>query len=161
MSEAHTHMSSFADNMLLLAKICDPKMYDMVLKVTARPMIQVNIPECYLSPVQDPPEDDHRRKVGMAQANLACLTREPRFGPTRLLAAAIWLCLKWKFFNSGTAKEACTMFEVQAKQLSKLLSGKVYLGGTGGTTKGKCKRSHTVVHEGNVAGEDSKPPTKK
>ena len=30
------------------------------------------------------------------------------------------------------AKEACTTFEVQAKQLLKLLSGKVYLGGTGG-----------------------------
>ena len=55
LSEAHTHMLSFAANMSLLAKICDPKTYDMVLKVTARPMIQVNIPECYLSPVQDPP----------------------------------------------------------------------------------------------------------
>ena len=45
LSEVHTHMSSFAANMLPLAKICDPEMYDMVLKVTARPMIQVNIPE--------------------------------------------------------------------------------------------------------------------
>ena len=100
-------------------------------------------------------------KVLLPWANLACLTREPRFRPTRLLAAAIWLYLKWKFFNSGTAKEACTMFEVWAKQLSKLLSGKVYLGGTGETTKGKCKRSHTVIHEGDMAGEDTKPPTKK
>ena len=48
-------MSSFAANMSSLAKICDPKMYDMVLKVTARLMIQVNIPEHYLSLVQDPP----------------------------------------------------------------------------------------------------------
>ena len=59
------------------------------------------------------------------------------------------------------AKEACTMFEVQAKQLSKLLLGKVYLGHPGGTTKGKRKRSHTAVHEGDVAGEDTEPPTKK
>ena len=87
--------------------------------------------------------------------------REPQFGPTWLLAAAVWLCLKCKFFNGGMAKEACTMFEVWAKQLSKLLSGKVYLGGTGGATKGKCKRSFTAVHEGDVAGEDTKPPTKK
>ena len=35
------------------------------------------------------------------------------------------------------------MFEVQAKQLSKLLSGKVYLGGSAGATKGKRKWSHT------------------
>ena len=66
LSEVHTHMSSFVANMSLLAKICDPEMYDMVLKVIGRPMIQVNIPEHYLSPVQDPPKDDHRRKVGMA-----------------------------------------------------------------------------------------------
>ena len=53
------------------------------------------------------------------------------------------------------------MFEVQAKQLSKLLSGKVYLGGTGGATKGKCKRSHTAAHEGDIAGDQPDPPTKK
>ena len=101
------------------------------------------------------------KKVLLPQVNSAGLTRESRFGPTRLLAAAIWLCLKCKFFNSGTAKEACTTFEVQAKQLSKLLLGKVYLGGTGEATKGKCKRSHTVAHEGDMAGEDTEPPTKK
>ena len=54
--KAHTHMSSFLANMSSLAKICDPETYDMVLKVTARLMIQVNIPEHYLSPVQDPPQ---------------------------------------------------------------------------------------------------------
>ena len=59
-------MSSFVANMSLLMKICDPEMYDMVLNVTARPMIQINVPEHYLSPVQDlPPEDNHRRKFGM------------------------------------------------------------------------------------------------
>ena len=82
-------MSSFvAANMSSLVKICDPETYDMVLKVTARPMIQVNIPEHYLSPVQDPPEDNHRRKVGTSSKGFAspgesaCLVqREPRFGP--------------------------------------------------------------------------------
>ena len=71
LSEVHAHMSSFAANMSSLAKICDPKMYDMVLRVTARPMIQVNIPEHYLSPVQDPPEDDCRRKIDTAQEGFA------------------------------------------------------------------------------------------
>ena len=50
------------------------------------------------------------------------------------------------------------MFEVQAKQLSKLLLGKVYLGGTGRATKGKQKWSHTTAHEGDVAGDDPSPP---
>ena len=52
---------------------------------------------------------------------------------------------------------ACTTFEVWAKQLSKLLSGKVYLGGSAGATKGKCKWSHTAAHEGDVAGDE--PPS--
>ena len=55
LSEAHTHMSSFAANMLSLAKIADPKTFDMVMKAAARPMIQINIPEHYLSLIQDPP----------------------------------------------------------------------------------------------------------
>ena len=95
--------------------------------------------------------------VGESPALLASLAWEPWYRPTWLLAAAVWLCLKCKFFNGGTAKEACTTFEVQAKQLS----GKVYLGGTGGATKGKQKWSHTVAHEGDIAGDDSSPPTKK
>ena len=69
-------------------------------------------------------------KVLLPCASAACLKREPRYGPTRLLAVALWLRLKHKYFNSGTAKEACESFKVRAKQLSKLLSGKVYLGGT-------------------------------
>ena len=54
--EAHAHMSSFAANMSSLAKICDPETFDMVLKVAARLMIQINILEHYLSLVQDPPQ---------------------------------------------------------------------------------------------------------
>ena len=53
------------------------------------------------------------------------------------------------------------MFEVQAKQLSKLLLGKVYLGGSTGAAKGKHKQSHTAAREGDVAGDEppsSSPP---
>ena len=55
LSEVHAHMSSFAANMSSLAKIADPETFDMVMKVAARPMIQINVPEHYLSLVQDPP----------------------------------------------------------------------------------------------------------
>ena len=51
------------------------------------------------------------------------------------------------------------MFEVQAKQLSKLLLGKVYLGGSTGAAKGKCKWSHTTAHEGDVAGDEPPSPS--
>ena len=52
LSEVHTHMSSFVANMSSLAKITDPETFDMV---AARPMIQINVLEHYLSLVQDPP----------------------------------------------------------------------------------------------------------
>ena len=35
-----------------------------------------------------------------------------------------------KYFNEGTAKEAYEQFNVRAKQLSRVLTGKKYLGGT-------------------------------
>ena len=99
-------MTTFAANMSLLVKICDPETYDMVWKVTARLMIQVNIPECYLSPVQDPhPKTTaeerlvHLEKVLLPWVNAACLAKEPRFGPTRLLTAAIWLQLKMEILQ--------------------------------------------------------------
>ena len=138
----------------------------MVMKAAARPMIQINILECYLSLVQDPPlkmttEERLSQLERVLLPQAVSLAWEPQFGPTRLLAAAIWLHLKCKFFNGSTAKEACTMFEVWAKQLSKLLLGKVYLGGSGGAAKGKCKRSHTAACEGDIAGDDPNPPTKK
>ena len=140
--EAHAHMLLFVANISSLAKIADPETFDMVMKAAARPMIQVNVPEHYLSPVQDPPPKttaeerlSQLEKVILPQP--ASLTQEPWYRPTRLLAAAVWLHLKCKFFNSGTTKEACTTFEVQAKQLSKLLSGKVYLGGSAGAAKGQ------------------------
>ena len=140
--EVHVHMSSFVANMLSLAKIANPKTFDMVMKVAAQLMIQINIPECYLSPVQDPPLKmtaegclSWMEKVLLPRPS--SLAWEPWYRPTQLLAAAVWLHLKCKFFNGGTTKEACTTFEVWAKQLSKLLSGKVYLGGSAGATKGK------------------------
>ena len=162
LSEAHNHMSSFAANMSSLSKIANPKIFDMVMKAAAQLMIQINVLEHYLSAgPRSTPEDDHRgmpvcqlEKVLLPR--LSSLAWEPQYRPTQLLAAAIWLHLKHKFFNGSTAKEACTMFEVQAKQLSKLLSGKVYLGGSAGATKGKQKWSHTVACEGDVAGDD--PP---
>ena len=166
LSEVYAHMSSFMANISSLAKITDPETFDMVMKAAAWLMIQINIPEYYLSLVQDPPlkttaEEclSQLEKVLLPQPS--SLEQEPWYGPTRLLAAAVWLCLKCKFFNGSSAKEACTTFEVWAKQLSKLLSGKVYLGGSTGAVKGKCKQSHTAACEGDVAGDEppsSSPP---
>ena len=155
-------MSSFVANMSSLAKIANPETFNMVMKAATRLIIQINVPEHYLSLVQDPPPKmtaeewlSWLERVLLPQAT--SLAWEPQYRPTQLLAAAVWLHLKCKFFNSSMAKEACTTFEVWAKQLSKLLSGKVYLGGTSRVTKGKCKQSHTMACEGDIAGDDPSP----
>ena len=48
LSEVHAHMLSFTAN-ISLAKITDPETFNMDMKAVAQPMIQINIPECYLS----------------------------------------------------------------------------------------------------------------
>ena len=55
---------------------------------------------------------------------------QPKNGPTRILAVALWLKLKRKFFSEGTVKEACQLFNIRAKQLSRIITGCKYLGGT-------------------------------
>ena len=57
------------------------------------------------------------------------------------MAAAIWLCFKRKFLNEGTTKDTCRKFTVREKQLSKILSGSRYKGGT--DPKGPLARGKT------------------
>ena len=73
---------------------------------------------------------DKVRKMVLPIPDATCLKHEPRNGPTRILMAAVWLKMSQKYFNEGTVKEACELFNVWAKQLSQVLTGKKYLGGT-------------------------------
>ena len=70
------------------------------------------------------------RKTVLPVPDTTCLKHEPRNGPTRILMAVVWLKMSRKYFNEGTVKEACEWFNVWAKQLSWVLTGKKYLGGT-------------------------------
>ena len=45
------------------------------------------------------------------------------------VAAAIHLKLKHKYMNGGVVKNVCEKFKVQAKQLSKIMTGRKYLSG--------------------------------
>ena len=77
----------------------------------------------------------------------ACWKHEPKNGPTRILAAAVWLKLRRKYFNTGMVKEACKLFQVRAKQLSCVLTGCKHLGGGKKTTEKKewgTKRGSTI-----------------
>ena len=75
-------------------------------------------------------------------SNAPCLAHEPKNGPTHILVVVVWLKLNCKYFNEGTAKEACDRFEVRAKQLSRVLTGRKYLGGT---QVKKCKATETAT----------------
>ena len=79
-------------------------------------------------------------------ANAPCLAHEPRNGPTHILAVVVWVKLNHKYFNEGTAKEACDQFDVRAKQLSRVLTGRKYLGGTQ-SKKHKATETATTTQE--------------
>ena len=94
------HASMAAANISALGKITDPQMFDLVLKAAARPLVQLNIPERYLSLVQDPKPastaDEVWQKLErklLPHSNLASIVCEPKNSPTRLLVAALWLWL--------------------------------------------------------------------
>ena len=81
-------------------------------------------------------------KMVLPKHNTVCLAHEPKNGPTKILTTAVWLKLWQKYFNQGTGMEACQLFNVQAKQLLRVLTGRKYLGGgdkkgTGPRTRGK------------------------
>ena len=59
----------------------------------------------------------------------ACFKHKLKNGPMRILAVAVWLKLRRKYFSTGMAKEACEIFQVRVKQLSRVLTGHKYLGG--------------------------------
>ena len=105
LSEAHAHMSLFMAHISSLAKITNPETFDMVMKAAAGPMIQINVPR--VLPESGPrstPKDHSRRMPVLAGKSPPhpgpCLShRNHGTGPTRLLAAAVWLHLKCKFFQ--------------------------------------------------------------
>ena len=82
-------------------------------------------------------------------SNAPCLAHEPKNSPTHVLAVAVWLKLNHKYFNEGTAKEACDWFEGRAKQLSRVLTGRKYLSGSQ-VKKRKATETATTTQEPSV-----------
>ena len=136
-AQAHEHLSEVCANISALAKVTDKATLLSVINGAVRPLVQLNVPEGFLNPIEDKKakmtEVEKRekiRKMVLPVPNGTCLKHEPRNGPTRILTAAVWLKMSKKYFNEGTAKEACEHFDIRAKQLSRVLTGKKYLGGT-------------------------------
>ena len=135
--QAHQHLSEVCVNVAALAKIIDKTTLMTVINGAVRPLVQLNVPEGFLNPIEDkkaPTSEEEKKekvkKTVLPVPNATCLKHEPQNGPTRILTAAVWLKLSRKYFNKGMAKEACKWFLVRAKQLSRVLTGRKYLGGT-------------------------------
>ena len=148
-SEAHAHLSTLCTNISALAKITDRVTLHMVINGAVWPLVQINVPEGFLNPVEDRrlkmTEEERQEKVQntiLPMANAPCLAHKPGNGPTHIQAVAFWLKLNCKYFNEGMAKEACDWFDVRAKQLSRVLTGRKYLGGT---QSKKCKATETAT----------------
>ena len=136
-AQAHEHLSEVCANISALTKVTDTATLLSVINGAVRPLVQLNIPEGVLNPIEDKKakttEEEKRekiRKMVLPIPNATCLKHEPRNGPTRILMAAVWLKMSKKYFNEGMAKEACEHFDIRVKQLSRVLTGKKYLGGT-------------------------------
>ena len=136
-AQAHEHLSEVCANVTALARVTDKATLMSVINGAVCPLIQLNIPEGFLNPIEDKKakttEEERREKIQktvLPVPNATCLKHEPQNGLTRILMAAVWLKMSKKYFNEGTVKEACERFDVRAKQLSRVLTGKKYLDGT-------------------------------
>ena len=135
-ARAHKHLAEVCANVSALAKVTDKATLLSVINGVVRPLVQLNIPEGFLNPVEDKQakmsEEEKREKVRktvLPIPNTPCLAHKPRNGPTHILTAAVWLKMSRKYFNEGMAKEVCEWFDVRAKQLLRVLTGRKYLGG--------------------------------
>ena len=118
-TQAHGHLSEVCTNISALAKVTDKATLLSVINGAVRLLIQPNIPEGFLNPIEDKKakmmEEEKREKIQkmvLPVPNATCLKHELRNGPTRILMAAVWLKMSKKYFNEGTAKEACKRFNV-------------------------------------------------
>ena len=114
----------------------DQETLKLIMKSAVQPLIQMNVPEGFLDPVKDKEpqtsEQELAKKVGktiLPRHKAVYFKHKLKNGLMRILAVAVWLKLKRKYFLMGMAKEACELFQIRAKQLSRVLTGHKYLGG--------------------------------
>ena len=135
-TNAQLEASLAAANIAAFARTADADTLDTILRAAVRPLVQISWPEKYLSLTADPkptsPNEERKQNIItnlLPNSEAIQIRNEPRNNPTRLLAVVTYFKLKRLFLYEGTMRETEERFHVQSKQLSKLLSGKHYLGG--------------------------------
>ena len=96
--QAHRHLLEVCANVATLAKITDKTTLMSVINGAVQPLVQLNIPEGFLNPVEDKraksTEEEMRdkvRKMVLPIPDATCLKHKPRNGLTHILTAAVWL----------------------------------------------------------------------
>ena len=87
-AQAHKHLSEVCANVAALAKITDKTTLMLVINGAVWPLVQLNIPEGFLNPVEDKKaltsEEEKRekvRKMVLPIPDATCLKHEPQNGP--------------------------------------------------------------------------------
>ena len=87
--QAHQHLSEVCVNIAALAKITDKSTLMSVINGVVWPLVQLNIPEGFLNPIEDKKalmsEEEKKEKVKktvLPIPDATCLKHEPRNGPT-------------------------------------------------------------------------------
>ena len=131
------YMSAVCVNLSLLIKITDEATFRVILAVSVKPLVQLNIPPGILNPLEEKKVETGREKemTQLKKALLPChdtqtLHWEVDNSPTWLLLAVLHLKLNLHFFSKGMQVDIQNKFRVHPKQLSKLLSSHKYYGGT-------------------------------
>ena len=96
-AQAHEHLSEVCANVTTLVKITDKSTLISVINGAVQPLVQLNIPEGFLNPIEDKKaltsEEEKKEKVKktvLPIPNTTCLKHKPQNGPTRILTAAVW-----------------------------------------------------------------------
>ena len=83
-AQAHEHLSEVCANVAALAKITDKTTLMTVINGAVRPLVQLNVPEGFLNPVEDkkaPTSEEEKKekvkKTVLPVPNATCLKHEP------------------------------------------------------------------------------------
>ena len=128
--EAHFHLTTVASkHQFNWPKVTYREMLQIIMKSAVHPLVQMSIPDGFLKPIKGKKPQtseegmpDKIQKMILPRPKAACWKHKPKNRLTRILAAAVWLKLCKKYFNTRTTKKACKLFQVRAKQLSRVLT---------------------------------------
>ena len=144
LSEAHKAYAEAANGLAQMSTKVSPEHYALILTAVTAPAIQLVLPPGVTSPATAPQPPPHQATTLLGRAAIIdatkqkvlpdpsapCLSICNKNTATRVLAAAIYLKLERKYFDSMHSRmEVSTAFRCNVSQLTKALTGVEYHSG--------------------------------